>query len=508
MRLDKLQNLSLVIVLAFISISIYSNSLNGDFLIDDISGIVNNERLHNPREFFSKYFSVRPGILLDIVYVFNWYISKGTPFFFHLFNILVYTVCVILIFVLCNILFNNRMLSFLSSLIFAVHPIHTEAVSWISGGSYALSSMFFIIAFIFYIDPVREKNSKLIKSNKSMFNLTLAVLFFALCFFSGNTFASLPIMFILYEIFFRKDSPNHKALKTFRLLLLFLISLTAFILVGFYLTKRNEFMHLIFYFRGFKYLIVAAKAFVYYLGILYLPIRRGLYHPFAFDTTGIQELSPALFVSIAIFIIAIFFFFRLRFSFRPVSFGIMWFLATYLPYSNVIPICNIVSERYLYLPSVGFSIIVAALFLRTWEIINRREYKTYKKTLRYLSIFAIVLYLSSYTILTIKQNYEYNNIINYWKTNIRNFPNGHIFYNNLAGTFYVMGDLDNAIAYCWINLMIDPKQPHVWCNLGRLYREKGNLSQAKDCYQNAVKIDKTYYPAYKALEEIKVMMNE
>lgn len=78
-----------------------------------------------------------------------------------------------------------------------------------------------------------------------------------------------------------------------------------------------------------------------------------------------------------------------------------------------------------------------------------------------------------------KRNYEYNNIIIYWESNIRNFPEGYMFYNNLAGTFYAMGDLGNAMAYCWINLMVNPDQPHVWCNLGKVYRETGNLEQAK-----------------------------
>jgi len=67
-----------------------------------------------------------------------------------------------------------------------------------------------------------------------------------------------------------------------------------------------------------------------------------------------------------------------------------------------------------------------------------------------------------------------------------------------------MGNLDNAIAYSWINLTINPNQSHVWYNLGRVYQEKGNIDQAKVCFQEVLKIDKDYFPAYQALEQLKI----
>ena len=66
----------------------------------------------------------------------------------------------------------------------------------------------------------------------------------------------------------------------------------------------------------------------------------------------------------------------------------------------------------------------------------------------------------------------------------------------------MMGNREQAIAYCWVNLMIKPDQPHVWCNLGKVYREKGDLKQAVDCYREALSCDKDFLPAQKALTEI------
>ena len=490
MQSSKLRNWGLVVLLGVITFGLYANSLQGDFLIDDTSAILKDEKIHDLGTYFKENFSLGPGVLIDISKVFIWHFSGSNPYPYHLFNVLSHLGCVILIFFLCNILFNNRALSFLTSLIFALHPIHTEAVSWISGGHYAFSSLLFIASFLFYI-----------KSDKSIFNLTLSVIAFGLCFFSGNAVAVLPLMFILYEIFFRQRSEGNNALYRLRMVILVLLFVTSLIFISLFFIRKNEFIHLIFYFRGFRYLVVAAKAFVYYLKILYLPLQRGLIHPFAFNLTNIQALSPAFFLSLAIIGVAIASFFKCRRDFKPVSFGIMWFFITYAPYSNIIPVCNVISERYLYLPSLGFSIVLAALFLRVWEIINRNQ--RFRSVYRVIAIIAITLFLGSYAALTIKRNYEYSNIITYWEGNINNFKDGYIVYNNLAGTYYLMGNLDNAIAYSWINLMINSKQPHVWYNLGKVYQEKGNLEQARKCFQEVLKIDKDYFPAVQALENIK-----
>ncbi|MBM3248614.1 MAG: tetratricopeptide repeat protein [Candidatus Omnitrophica bacterium] len=479
-----------IFLLALISFGLYANSLAGDFLIDDYSVIVGNEKLRDVKSYFSQHFKIRPICLIELINLFLWNISPGSPFFFHVFNVFLHVFCVILIFILCNILFKNSALSFLTSLIFAVHPIHTEAISWISGGHYALSSLFFIASFIFYV-----------KSDKSIVNLMISVLFFVFCFLAGTSVAVLPIMFVLYDVFFREKHKQNKQLRRLRILFLLIIFAMAFMFVAYFVFNKNKFMHLIFYFRGFGYLIVVTKAFVYYLQILYLPLARGLFHPFAYNTLSIQMISPAFFGALIIIVVSIMAFLKCRKNYKPVAFGIMWFFVAYAQYSNVIPICNIVSERYMYLPSLGFAIIMAFLFLKVWEIINRNE--RHKKMLRVSAISALVLFIGSYSFLTMKRNYDYHDIMSYWQSNINNFKDGYMVYNNLAGTFYAMGDPDNAIAYCWINLLVNPNQPHVWCNLGKVYKEKGDLEQARACYNKALMCDKGYFPALKALEDLK-----
>lgn len=485
----------LILLLAAISFSVYFNSLHGEFLIDDQSAILNDARVHNLNNFFHQHFRIGPGIFWFTATAINWHLSGTNPFAYHLLNVLLNTICVVLLFILCNALFGDIVLSFLSCLIFALHPIHTEAVSWISGGHYVLSSLFYLAAMIYFV-----------KSNRSILNFVLAIFFFGLGLFSGNNAASLPIMFIFYELCFRKKDPEYVSLRKVRLTVIFAMLLISLVFMGVFFVSRDKFIHTIFYFRGANYLVVIAKAFAYYLKIIYLPIERGLFHPFGYNSTNIEAISPVFFVGLFILIAAVICIFRFRRSAAPISFGIAWFLITYLPYSNIIPICNIVSERYMYLPTAGFSIFIASLFLKAWKIINKKQ--TYNNLMRYSAIAAVTTFFGCYAILTVKHNFEYSNIITYWESNVSNFPDGYKAYNNLAGTFYVMGNKEQALAYSWVGLMIKPEQPHVWCNLAKVYREQGNLRDAEFCYRQALVYDKNFFYAKKGLEDLARLRKE
>ncbi|MCK9604074.1 MAG: hypothetical protein M0R66_06940, partial [Candidatus Omnitrophica bacterium] len=273
MQADKIKNYILIVVLALISFAIYANSLRGDFLIDDAGGILYNARIHDLKAYFSGDFHIAPGFLWQLVNIFNWQVSGLNPFYYHLFNVLVNTLCVVLLFILCNILFKNRRLSFFSSLIFAIHPLHSEAVSWISAGHYPFSSLFFISSMIFYC-----------LADRSILNFILSLAFYALGIFAGNATVVLPLMFIAYELFFKEVSVGNKPSRNFRILTISLMFVLSFIFMAAVFIARENYLHYVFSKSGPAYLIAATKQIVYYLKILYMPVERGLYHPFGYAT--------------------------------------------------------------------------------------------------------------------------------------------------------------------------------------------------------------------------------
>ncbi len=484
-----------LLLLIFITLLVYYNSLGGEFIIDDYAGLLQNSRIHDIKDYFTKYIKPDISTFAEVTTVLSWHFFKSKTFGYHLVSVVAHILCVISLFWLCRVLFKNKNLAFLSSLIFAVHPIHTEAVSWISGRFYVFSSIFYILSFIFYV-----------KSDKSLLHLLVSIFFLGVCFLTGNQVASLPLLFLFFDIFFREKgievekTLQLRRLKVLILAILFLLSFL-FILLKYFEEKGSSLT--IYKYEGLPYLTVAIKAVAYYLKVIFYPLRRGLFHSFGYSNVNFGKLSPLFFASVFVIVILIAIFFKLRKGrLFGVSLGIMWFFITYLPYSNLFPICNIVAERYMYLPSVGFSIAIATLLINIWENIGTSSKIKTKRILRMIFIICLTIFLTTYSILTISNNIDFSNPITYWVTNVYNFPDGIVAYNNLAGNFYRAKDYKNAVGYTRVNLALEPNQPHVWCNLALLYKELGYYPDAIKCYKEALKLKESYPLAVKGLSEV------
>jgi len=162
----------MVAVIFLASFLPFVNSLypNG-FISDDATMIANNpyiKDLSNIHRVFTidwyhdvdaiEFFLYRP--LTLVTYAFNFYFGQLNVIGYHLVNVLLHTANSILVFIFCSYIFRRRFIAVSSSLIFAVHPIHTEAVNWLVGRAELMSLFFILITSIFYIKY--SKNRRLL----------------------------------------------------------------------------------------------------------------------------------------------------------------------------------------------------------------------------------------------------------------------------------------------------------------------------------------------------------
>ena len=126
-------------VLAVAVLLAYFNALTGIFQFDDYNVIVNNPAVHSLPAWFDSMPGIRP--LLKFSYALNWTVNAG-PFGFHLFNVLVHAVNAVLVYrVLCALRERQAGADWaplVGALLFALHPVQTEAVTYISGRSVSL----------------------------------------------------------------------------------------------------------------------------------------------------------------------------------------------------------------------------------------------------------------------------------------------------------------------------------------------------------------------------------
>lgn len=136
----------------------YANGLSGAFQFDDYNVIVDTARVHTLPGWWQASLSggLRP--LLNLTYTLNWLAGGGTPLIFHAFNLLIHLVATACVFGLARSFLrrtapadDNDLVAAWAALLFAVHPLHSEAVTYISGRSTSLMTAFYLAALLYYV---------------------------------------------------------------------------------------------------------------------------------------------------------------------------------------------------------------------------------------------------------------------------------------------------------------------------------------------------------------------
>ncbi|KAG8512279.1 Protein O-mannosyl-transferase TMTC1 [Galemys pyrenaicus] len=152
-------------LLAGASCLVFGRSLQGEFVHDDVWAIVNNPDVRPgaplrggvfSNDFWGKgmaerasHKSYRP--LCVLTFQLNILLTGMDPFYFHAANVILHCLVTLVLMYTCDkTVFRNRGLAFVTALLFAVHPVHTEAVAGIVGRADVLACLLFLLAFLSY----------------------------------------------------------------------------------------------------------------------------------------------------------------------------------------------------------------------------------------------------------------------------------------------------------------------------------------------------------------------
>src|SRR5215471_6415667 len=183
------ETILIVSALAAVVIACYANSLGNGFVFDDLFLIPGYSRSWNFSQWLATLFeSYRP--VRNASYAIDFLIWGRRPFGFHLTNVLIHAVNSIMVFFLVRRIAQKERIAMVAALIFAVHPIQTDAVSYISGRRDILFTLFYISAFHSYL-KYREQGSK------RFFVLFLG--FWALSLMSKEMAVSLPLIIFIWN---------------------------------------------------------------------------------------------------------------------------------------------------------------------------------------------------------------------------------------------------------------------------------------------------------------------
>lgn len=348
-----------------VAIALYVNTLPNGFVIDDNHQVVDNPLITTPArlpEIFSSgvwdfegrvssYY--RP--LMYVLYMATYLVFGVTPWAFHLVNVLLHAGVTALLFLLARQLWNKDASAgpwflappFVAGLLFAVHPIHTEAVAWIAGVGELSFAFFYLLALYSYARAGTGWGTS--------YALSVACFLFAvLC---KEPAATLPIMLLVYELLFHSGPRSWRVialrLAPFGLVFLAYAGVRAWALGGLAPTVSSATL------GPFAYALNVLVLFSRYVQKLVLPVNLNVWHVFTPVVSLLSAETVAAVMITGICVAGAFFVRSNRMALFASALTLVPLLPTFYFSGLNQGIENAFTERYLYLPSAGFVVLVA-----------------------------------------------------------------------------------------------------------------------------------------------------
>jgi Flp pilus assembly protein TadD len=384
-RTQRQTAISLVLV-AGASFIAYSNSLQGDFVYDDVFFIKEHPLIRDlsnvPTLFASAFWEAtslpskafyRPLTVLS--YALNFSVGGYEPFGYHLVNVLLHTANALLVFALVRFLSARTLFSAGIALLFGLHSINTEGVAWISGRGDLLASFFFLGTLVSYVHMYPPAASRDPSPKGSRMGWGTCLIGFALGVFAKESAATALGVLVLYEL--SLGSPGKRKavrLVPFVAVLVGYLVIRLAVLGGLQTTGISYVANPLIDASPTERIFTGVHIFALYLRLLLVPDRLAV--DYSYDTIPIVQTPWEAGVLAGVFAVAALLAVWAA-SWRRdrlVFFGIGFFLVTGgLIFSNALfPFTSIFGERFMYLPSIGFVLAVGQLARRAFEPFGAR----------------------------------------------------------------------------------------------------------------------------------------
>lgn len=328
-------------------------------------------------------------------------------------------------------------IAFYSTLLFSVHPITCMSVAWISGIGYLTSLLFALISFTL---PSFLSGSPLIYSTLATTYMSCAGLL------AG--FANWLILLLIGH----KESALSAFLVAVFMMGTFGKSTVAYRKKQF--SDQNMGKSTTFNWRK---PIVIVKTMYYYLSMLVFPKRLGLFHKWGYHYDEKIERVDFMFFKGLISLAGLFF--MIWKGSWPLQFGGIWLIAYMLLFANVITAQQFVVDRYAFISSLGFCIIIATLLA---------PYQPVLWCLIGIYMMRVWVHLPTF-----------KDQIMFYESNVFNFPDSEVAYGNLGVVYSQYGKPGTASDLWHKSLSINEFYDVPGYNLYSLFKTNGMLDQAR-----------------------------
>lgn len=419
-----------------------------------------------------------------VAYLITEQIFGSGPFGFHLLNTGLHAINACLLFLFARRLGLKTASAFLPALLWAVHPIHTEAITYKSGTADPLATLGILSAMISLTYGTRLKQ------------MGIAALLFVFALLSKEAAVVFPGLVMTYLFLTREarwEPKNYLASIPFWMIAFVYLALRATVLnfdSDFTMYKfDNEYAHSV-----TLRLLTFLSTLPDYASVLFWP------HDLHIDRdypVAASLLEPKALLGLALLSIPSFFFikgFWKRESKTPwVAWAALWFLAAYGPSSGIlVPVNSLFLEHWMYLPSISLFIGLGVLM---------QKYAT-----RPIAVWTTTALATAAAVaigaLTYEQNWVWQSPISLFTHILKYNPAAGRVRHNLAMALDEAGRKDEAIREYQFIIDHGGKFPQTFHNLGQMYFRAGQLDLAEKFEMSAIEAAPRFHPPYVGLSKI------
>lgn len=449
----------------------YSKIFGAGFMSwDDIDYVFNTPDITNfTGEHFKNWWTefyignYQPLPMMD--YALDYMIGGDQPFIYHLTSIVWHILDVVLIYACIKRMGGNIWIALFVALLFALHPVQTESVSWIAARNKVMNGFFFLMAMYVYIGYIPAHNGK---------KLILIYIFGLLAYLCKLTAVTLPFALLAVDIWMLRPLNNKRVwMEKLPLILIAIpvgiINLQAQHDVSF-LNMHPEF--------NFGHTIVfAGYAYVQYIINLLVPIKLSVLYPYP---TALGAIHIA-YTIIAIAIVATGFI-AYRKKWFILAGGILFYTVNIAIVLQFVQFGEVLmADRYLYLAGIGIWYPMAYYL---YQYFNKKRETATRAGIAIIAIVGLI-----YGGATFARNDIWLSELNFWQSVTDKFPESSVAQSSLGGVYMKEGD--NAAALNYINeaIRLDNNNYKAWYNKGVLLLRKGDAKGALAALNKSINLN-------------------
>ncbi|HEX3659257.1 MAG TPA: tetratricopeptide repeat protein [Pirellulales bacterium] len=485
----------------------YADGLQGPFIFDDGEAIEHNRALLDlgPAKTLllgPKETTVAGRPVVNVSLALNYLIGGLDPIGYHLVNVLLHALCALTLLGIARRTFltpplaarfgeHAAPLAAAIATLWAVHPLATEAVTYIIERTELLMGLFFLLTLFCAIRAWEQPQRWWPAASTVCCALGMA---------SKETMVSAPLIVMLYDRLFLYPSWAEAFRRRRKLYAALAITWIVLLLLAMtYPREKSAGFNL--GMKWWEYAGTQCSVLLTYLRLAVWP--RGLCLDYGtWVASWPRQVLPGLIVLSILVGATVWALVRGR----PAGFLGAWFFLILAPTSSVLPIITeVAAERRMYLPLAA---VVTLLVLAGWLVIQRianrwvassAERSRWKQRIGWRSTVGLALVL---VVLTALRNQEYRSLVTIWTDTVAERPDNPRAQYNLAVALADSGLLEDAVRHYREAIRLKPDYADAFSNLGTVFAAQGDDRRAVECYRRALEIKPILSPAHNNLGQL------